>query len=127
MTMWCMFRSPLILGGDLTALSDFETGLITNGELLDIDQNSSGCRQVSSDAGAIVYFAEQPAKHRKYVALFNVSDGARQVTCSLGQTGTAGSYGVREVWSGRNLGVCSGEIGAEVAAHGAALFELDPP
>jgi alpha-galactosidase len=127
MTMWCMFRSPLILGGDLTALSDFETGLITNGELLDIDQNSSGCRQASSDAGSIVYFAEQPAKHRKYVALFNVSDGSRQVKCSFGQMGIPGSYGVREIWSGRDLGTCSGEISAEVAAHGVALFELTAP
>jgi len=122
-----MFRSPLILGGDVTALNDFETGLITNEDLIDIDQNGSDCRQVSSDADSIVYFAEQPAKHRKYVALFNVSDGSRQLTCSLGQAGIAGSYTVREVWSGRDLGICSGEIGAEVDAHGAALFELASP
>lgn len=127
MTMWCMFRSPLILGGDVTALSDFETGLITNEQLLDIDQNSSDCRQVSSSAGSIVYFAEQPAKHLKYVALFNVSDAGRQIACSLEQVGIAGLCGVREVWSGRDLGICSGEISAEVPAHGAALFELTAP
>jgi len=126
MTLWCMFRSPLILGGDVTALSDFETGLITNGELLDIDQNSSNCRQVSADAGSIVYFAEQPAKHRKYLALFNVSDGSRQISCSLEQAGVAGRFGVREIWSGRDLGICGGEISAEVDAHGTALFALDP-
>jgi alpha-galactosidase len=127
MTMWCMFRSPLILGGDVTALSDFERGLITNGELIDIDQNSSNCRQVSSDAGSIVYFAEQPERHRKYVALFNVSDGSRQIACLLEQMGIVGSYEVREIWSGRDLGFCSGEISSKVEAHGVALFVLTTP
>jgi hypothetical protein len=127
MTMWCMFRSPLILGGDVTALSDFENGLITNRELIDIDQNSSDCRQVSADADSIVYFAEQPAKHRKYVALFNVSEGNRQVACSLEQMGLVGPFEVREIWSGRDLGVCSGEISSTVDAHGVALFALTPP
>jgi hypothetical protein len=82
---------------------------------------------VSSSAGSIVYFAEQPAKHLKYVALFNVSDAGRQIACSLEQVGIAGLCGVREVWSGRDLGICSGEISAEVPAHGAALFELTAP
>jgi hypothetical protein len=127
MTLWCMFRSPLILGGDVTDLSDFEYGLITNRELIDIDQNSSNCRQVSSDGSSIIYFAEQPTKHRIYVALFNVSDGSRQIACSWGQAGIAGQFRVREIWSGRDLGICGGEISAEVDAHGTALFALDPP
>ena len=126
MTLWCMFRSPLILGGDVTTLNAFESGLITNAELIDIDQNSAQCRQVSADSDSVIYFSEQPAKRRQYLAFFNPSDSMRRITCSWDQLGAAGRRRVREIWSKRDLGVCEKELGDQVNPHGAALYLLEP-
>jgi alpha-galactosidase len=126
MTLWCMFRSPLILGGDLTALTDSEVELVTNQDLIDIDQNSSKCRQVFADDDSIVYAAEQPERNRKYVALFNVSDERRSITGWLEQMGMTGKFRVRDAWTSKDLGVCQTRLDAEINAHGAALFILEP-
>ncbi|MEI7672462.1 MAG: glycoside hydrolase family 27 protein, partial [Deltaproteobacteria bacterium] len=125
MTLWCMFRSPLILGGDVTTLNEFETGLVTNAELLDIDQNSSNCRQVEANAESIIYLSEQPAKNRKYVAFFNLSETERTIACTWEKLGISGSVKVREVWSDQDLGMRNREISGKVAPHGAVLYLLE--
>lgn len=125
MTLWCLFRSPLILGGDLTTLNDFEQRLINNADLIDIDQNSLQCRVLSSDSDTIVYLSEQPAKHRTYLAIFNLADSGRQIGSSWEGTGMPVRMKAREVWSGADLGVRERGISAAIPAHGTALFVLE--
>ncbi|HZZ58608.1 MAG TPA: glycoside hydrolase family 27 protein [Opitutaceae bacterium] len=123
MTLWCMFRSPLILGGDVTALNGFETGLVTNSELIDIDQHSSACRQVAADSDSVIYRSEQPTRHRVYVAFFNLSDHRRTVGCGLDQIGLPGPVTGQEIWSRRAVGV-DRRLEGEVPAHGVLLYRF---
>lgn len=127
MTLWCIFRSPLILGGDVTRLDDFETALITNRELLDIDQHGMKCRELASDSESIVYVGEQPGQHRRYVAFFNLSNTARMMKCSWEQLGLSGQARGREIWSNQDLVTLDHEIAAEIRPHGTALYRLTQP
>ncbi len=74
LTLWSMARSPLILGGDMTKLDDFTLQLLTNDEVLSVDQNSTNNRQLFRREGAIGWIADVPNSRDKYLALFNTGD-----------------------------------------------------
>jgi hypothetical protein len=76
MTLWCIARSPLILGADLTKLDGFTLGLLTNSEVLAVNQASTGNRQLSRKDDLIVWTAEVPGSRDRYVALFNAQDNS---------------------------------------------------
>lgn len=74
MTLWCIARSPLIFGGNLTRLDEFTLGLLTNREVIAVNQASANNRQVSRDNNLIVWAADVPGSADRYVALFNAQD-----------------------------------------------------
>jgi len=71
MSLWAIGRSPLIFGGDMTKLDDFTKEMLTNPEMLKVNQNSTNNRQVSRDKNLIVWAADVPNSKDKYVAFFN--------------------------------------------------------
>lgn len=71
MSLWAIGRSPLIFGGDMTKLDDFTKEMLTNPEMLKVNQHSTNNRQVSRDKNLVVWTADVPGSKDKYVALFN--------------------------------------------------------
>lgn len=71
MTLWSIARSPLILGADMTKLDSFTLGLLTNKEVLAVNQSSSNNRQLSRNDNLIVWTAQVPNSRDRYVAMFN--------------------------------------------------------
>lgn len=71
MSLWAIGRSPLIFGGDMTKLDDFTKEMLTNPQMLKVNQESTNNRQVSRDQNLIVWTADVPGSKDKYVALFN--------------------------------------------------------
>jgi hypothetical protein len=76
MTLWCIARSPLIVGADLTRLDPFTRELLTNPEVLAVNQHSANNRQLSRRGDLIVWTAEVPGSRDRYVALFNAQDNS---------------------------------------------------
>jgi hypothetical protein len=76
MTLWCIARSPLILGADMTKLDEFTLNLLTNPEVLAVNQASSGNHQLSRKDDLVVWTAEVPNTSDRYVALFNAQGSA---------------------------------------------------
>ena len=75
MTLWSIARSPLILGADLTKLDDWTRSLITNDEVLAVNQHSANNHQLFRDReGRIAWIADVPEQKEKYLALFNTRD-----------------------------------------------------
>jgi hypothetical protein len=74
MTRWSIARSPLIFGGDMTRLDDFTLGLLTNPEVLAVNQASTNNRQISRRDDLIVWAADVPDSPDRYVAFFNAQD-----------------------------------------------------
>lgn len=71
MSLWAIGRSPLIFGGDMTRLDDFTKEMLTNPEMLKVNQESTNNRQVYNEKNLIVWTADVPNSRDKYVALFN--------------------------------------------------------
>jgi hypothetical protein len=71
MTLWCVARSPLILGGNLPNNDEFTLALLTNDEVLAVNQNSANNRQLFNTNNAAAWVADVPGSKDKYVALFN--------------------------------------------------------
>lgn len=71
MSLWCIARSPLILGADMTKMDDFTLKLLTNPEVLSVNQKSTNNRQLSREDDLIVWVADVPGSDDKYVAFFN--------------------------------------------------------
>ena len=74
MSLWAIAKSPLMLGADLTKMDPFTESLLTNDDLLNLDQNSVGNRPFYNDKGIVAWTATDPRTKDKYVAIFNVLD-----------------------------------------------------
>ncbi|HZK03857.1 MAG TPA: NPCBM/NEW2 domain-containing protein [Bacteroidaceae bacterium] len=71
MSLWAIGRSPLIFGGDMTKLDPFTKEILTNPEMLEVNQNSTNNHQVSRSDNLIVWTADIPGSKDKYLAFFN--------------------------------------------------------
>ena len=74
MTLWSIARSPLIFGGDLTQLDPFTRSLLTNDEVLAVDQHSADNGPLFDHEGLIAWTAKDPADGSTYLAVFNARD-----------------------------------------------------
>ena len=128
MSLWSIARSPLILGADLTKLDSFTLQLLTNPEVLAVNQASTDNRQVSRVDDLVVWTAKVPHSHDLYVALFNgKSDVApSEVSVSFADLGIKGSAKVRDLWSRQDLGTVTDSFSKTLPCHGAGLYRVSP-
>jgi hypothetical protein len=77
MTLWSIARSPLMYGGDMTKLDELTMSLLTNDEVLAINQRSIGNRPLFDHDGLVAWTAEDPGNGDKYLAVFNARDRVR--------------------------------------------------
>jgi alpha-galactosidase len=126
MTLWSIARSPLIFGGDMTQLDDFTLSLLTNPEVLSVNQRSANNRQLFRTAdGLIAWIADVPDSKDKYLAVFNTrADAPAPVPVPLPSLGFSGAVRVRDLWSRENIGDLHTQFAPDVPPHGARLFRL---
>jgi hypothetical protein len=74
MSLWAIARSPLMMGGHLPKNDAFTLSLLTNRDVIGVNQHSTNNRQLSRDDDSVVWCADVPGSNDKYVALFNISD-----------------------------------------------------
>lgn len=74
LTLWSIARSPLMHGGDLTKTDDFTLSLLTNDEVLAVNQHSANNRPLFNRDGLIAWTADVPDSPDKYLAVFNTRD-----------------------------------------------------
>jgi alpha-galactosidase len=125
MSMWSMLHSPLIFGGDLPSLDPFTRSLLTNTEVLNIDQHSSNATIAYSKDDLHIWTAKGAPPGVVYAALFNFSDSPAHVHMAWSQLGiTVSSASIRELWTGETLRG-SPDVDASVAAHGVVLYKIE--
>ncbi|MBT0667506.1 glycoside hydrolase family 27 protein [Novosphingobium profundi] len=126
MTLWSIARSPLIMGGDLRHLDAATLALLTNPEVLAVNQAATGaCPHFLAD-DLRVWTARDARGFASYLALFNTADTAREVSVGLGALGLAGSFVQRDLWARAQLGDVKGQVTATLPPHGCALYKLTP-
>lgn len=131
MTLFSIFRSPLMFGGNLPDNDDFTLSLITNREVLYINQYSKDNRQLFNEDGKVAWCATDPKNGDRFLALFNISDPvtppagvSKEISVSLDRLGLKGAYVATDLWSGRKLGKIKGQFRQDLMPHSAGLYRI---
>lgn len=121
-TLWAVARSPLMIGANLTRIDATTESLLTNREVLAVDQHSSENRPVIQSDGTVIWTARLGSAH--IVAAFNRSDTPQQIAYPWGKLGLDGkTYRVRDLWQQKDTGTKQ-SLDVNLPPHAAAIYSL---
>jgi len=123
MSLWALAPSPLMLGNNLPDTDAWTLSLLTNDEVLAVNQDALGnrARRVAQTNGAEIWVKELQ-DGSKAVGLFNRSAVAANVGLNWSDAGSAGPQTLRDLWLHKNLGTFRAGYSTRVPAHGAVLL-----
>jgi alpha-galactosidase len=124
-SLWCLLAAPLLIGCDLSQLDAFTFNLLSNDEVLAIDQDPLGRQAARAyKNGPTEIWAKDLADGSKAVGLFNCSDETSTVQAPYANLGIQGSHRIRDLWRQQDLGLFSGSFTASVPRHGVVLVRI---
>lgn len=127
-SMWCMLTSPLLISCDLTHLSDQSKEILTNKELIAIDQDPGyrqGRRVINKESGNIDIWVKALGKSGKHkaIAIMNRSDTPTTYRLVAEKIALAGKQKVRDLWQHKDLGRLSDLAAFQIPAHGIVILK----
>ena len=126
MSFWALQAAPLILSCNLNEMDDFTLSLITNREVIDIDQDPLGISAdylwLDNDDFKILFKALYDGSMA--VGIFNMTDGRKDYLLDLKEFHYLDSFKVRDVWRQKDLGVFENHITVTINPHGVRLLRL---
>jgi alpha-galactosidase len=127
MTQWCMASAPLLLGCDLEQLDDFTFNLVSNDEVIGVDQDALGkpATLASNDGNTLLVYLKNLEDGSKAVALYNLGSERTKVTAKWADLKLTGKRYVRDLWRQKDLGQFADEFSMTVAPHGAELVKVN--
>ncbi len=125
MSLWSLLAAPLLAGNDLSKVSPADLAILTNKEVIAVDQDPKGVqgRRVAEE-GPLEVWAKPLADGGYAVGLFNRGESANPVTLNLHELGISGAAHIRDLWAHRDLGSFSGQYTATVPKHGAVMLKV---
>jgi len=124
MTLWAISCAQLYTGSDLTRLDDYGLKLLTNEEVIAVDQAGHPAHPVSMATNQQVWYANN-GDGTYTVGLFNLDSSPATVTVNWRDIGLTGSAAVRDLWTHHNLGIFdTGYTSADLPAHGSRLLKV---
>jgi alpha-galactosidase len=124
-TLWCLLASPLLIGCDMTQMDEFTLSLLTNDEVLAVDQDALGkeARQITQSGDTQVW-ARPLADGTWAAGLFNLGEASGDVTVKFADLKLTGAQNIRDLWRQKDLGKSDGSFTAKVAPHGAIMVKV---
>lgn len=126
MTLWSIFRSPLMIGGELTGFDEFTMGLVTNDAILKMHRDSRHAHQVlRREIGGVehIVWCAPSSEGGLYVALFNAGEEDSEISVALEELEIYHPVSATELWSGQS-GEFPEAVTASIPKHGAMAFLL---
>ncbi len=138
LTLWSIFRSPMMLGCELTKLDDDTLSLITNAEVMRLLPYSQGAHQIMRDKKQCIWKTHDTEEDACYIAMFNFADEPTVLKfehecCGHGHGGGnchggngRGPLGkpCKELWTGKEYATLEDALKDPVDAHGARLYKI---
>lgn len=126
MTLFTIFRSPLMFGGDLPSNDEFTLSLLTNEEVLRMHRESTDVFQLFQDEEKVGISSHNPNTGEVYLALFNISDDKKnmEISVNLKSIGLNGDVEVVNMWTGESLGKVSNDFGVKLNPHACGLYKF---
>ncbi len=126
-SLWSIVAAPLILSGDITRLDDFTLSLLTNDEIIEVDQDVMGKPgyRVSKDGEIEVWI--RPLEDGSHaVGLFNRGKTETMITAYWTDLGISGKQKVRDLWRQKDIGNFKDKFATSVAKHGVVMIRMWP-
>jgi len=124
LTLWAIARSPLIMGGNLTLCDEWTESLLTNAEVLAVDQHSHGNREALRTDKMAIWTATTNDDEHALAALFNLSDSVLPLELSWTDVGLpAGKHFVRDLWQPKDLGPVE-HLKIQLEPHASVLYKV---
>jgi len=128
MTLWCMMSAPLIVSCRLDQMDSFTLALLTNDEVLDVNQDPLGTAASRVFKKDDLEIWSRPLwDGTQAVALFNRNLEKRPLTLAWAALGLHGAQPVRDLWRRKDMGKIKDALTVTVPAHGAMLFKIGKP
>ncbi|MDE6595789.1 MAG: glycoside hydrolase family 27 protein [Oscillospiraceae bacterium] len=124
LTLWSIFRSPLMIGGEMTGFDDFTMSLLTNEGILDMHKNARHSHQVwrrEIDSNEYILWTAASSRGGGYIAVFNAGEKDGKVKIPLSDLELYGKISGNELWSGKVFSA-EGDLSVSLESHGAKAF-----
>jgi alpha-galactosidase len=143
-TMWSLLSAPMLIGCDMEKLDPFTLSLLTNDEVLAVNQDAlargivkvsgpaftvpaNGAAPADNPGGNAMVYSKALEDGTVAVGLFNVGPQEMPVTVNFADLKRTGPQRVRDLWRQMDLGALSGSYTATVPSHGAVLVKVGTP
>jgi len=125
MSLWCLLAAPLISGNDLATMSPETLAILTNPDVVALDQDPAGTEgHRVAEEGPLEVWVKPLADGSKAVGLFNRGESTMPVTVHFKEIGLNGPVSIRDLWARKDLGTFNGSYTAQVRRHGVALLKI---
>lgn len=122
MTLWAVFRSPLFFGGELRLTDNYTLSLVTNPEVINVNQNSEKPLLVYNKGGIAVW--QTKIENCTAVAVFNLSDEEKHYKLSFLNLGIENVRAVRDLWARKDISKCENDVTVSLKPHSSEFFEI---
>jgi alpha-galactosidase len=125
MSLWALLAAPLLAGNDLTTMSQETLAILTNPEVIAVDQDSLGVQgHRTRQEGPLEVWVKPLADGSKAVGLFNRGEDATQMSVRFRDIGVGDSVSVRDLWAQKSLGTMKESYSAAVPRHGVVMIRV---
>lgn len=122
MTLWAVFRSPLFFGGELRLTDNYTLSLVTNPEVINVNQNSEKPLFVYNKGGIAVW--QTKIENCTAVAVFNLSDEEKHYKLSFSDLGIENVRAVRDLWARKDIPKFENDVTVSLKPHSSEFFEI---
>lgn len=122
MTLWAVFRSPLFFGGELRLTDNYTLSLVTNPEVINVNQNSEKPLFVYNKGGIAVW--QTKIENCTAVAVFNLSDEEKHYKLKLSDLGIVNVRAVRDLWARKDIPKFENDVAVSLKPHSSEFFEI---
>ena len=126
LSLWCIMRSPLMIGGEMTKFDDFTLMLLTNAEILKMHKNARASHPVyrrTENGTEVTLWTAFDAEGGLYAALFNLGEEEAELSFTAEDLEVDTFASVKELWTGKELGATD-TVKTLIPAHGAVVYKI---
>lgn len=124
-SLWCLLSAPLLIGCDISKMDKFTVSLLTNDEVLALDQDIAGNQaQQKINGKDYQVWVKELSDGNHAIGIFNLSDNKKEISINWNDLGLSKTQHVRDLWRQKDLGKFKNKFDVNVAPHGVSLIKV---
>ena len=125
MTLWAIFRSPLMIGGHLPDNDEFTTSLLTNENIIRVNQKTKNNRELGFENEISIWYAEDKDEDIIYLAFLNTSDKEQTMRYSLDNLDNKNFSFANDLWKNLRAEIHNNQLTITIPSHGAVIYGIN--